>query len=441
MKLPSTLNSLEEYFYWDDFPAYPNTFGCRLHFSGQLNTEGVEAAAKAVSQRNPLLGVIAIPKGRKVNWAPSPQEIMPCRMTEEEFHRNIIRKFDLLHEPGSGLHWHADQSFSVISLLTHHAVSDGKGALQLVFDWMNEYASFFGGKDAARHRRIDVDLLNGRGSYGFFRWKFLKRLHRQLIGVAGIWEFLRNRPSVLKPIPPVPVQQPIPDGYPGILSGVVAEVPQLQGMADAAGVTTNDWVVTAIFSSLAEWRLNNGFGREDDLIRVMVPFNMRQIKDRYLPAANRISLVSIDRRQSACRDFDALMRSIRFQMDVIQKNDLGYTFLHVLNLNRWMPGGIARLARTDRVAASVLVTNLGEPFKRLRLPRDGVGRIEMANLKLQGFDLIAPLRPNTQVAFAIFRYAGNVMLSMTYDNRVLDEAEAQELFNMTSHQINRPVIK
>ncbi|MDB4757156.1 hypothetical protein OAG56_07245, partial [Mariniblastus sp.] len=142
-----------------------------------------------------------------------------------------------------------------------------------------------------------------------------------------------------------------------------------------------------------------------------------------------------------CRDFDALMRSIRFQMDVIQKNDLGYTFLHVLNLNRWMPGGIARLARTDRVAASVLVTNLGEPFKRLRLPRDGVGRIEMANLKLQGFDLIAPLRPNTQVAFAIFRYAGNVMLSMTYDNRVLDEAEAQELFNMTSHQINRPVIK
>ncbi len=117
-------------------------------------------------------------------------------------------------------------------------------------------------------------------------------------------------------------------------------------------------------------------------------------------------------------------------MNVIKANELGYTFLHFLNFSRWLPRGIKRFADPNRIGATVLVTNLGEPFKRSKLPKSDDGKIQVGHSQLESIQLLAPMRPNTQAAFAIHRYAGKNFLTLTYDNRVIQPDAAKSLVDM-----------
>ncbi|MEC9092373.1 MAG: hypothetical protein VX438_06690, partial [Planctomycetota bacterium] len=217
------------------------------------------------------------------------------------------------------------------------------------------------------------------------------------------------------------------------------DIDLVQKRAGDENVTANDLIIQCVFIAIAKWRRAHSWGSDEDLIRLMVPINLRTISDRYLPAANRSSIVTLDRHQARCTDEKEFLDTIRFQMNVIKANELGFTFLHVLNFSRWLPRGIGRFADPNRIGSTVLVTNLGEPFKRVKVPKDPQGKVLAGKLVLDSIDLVAPLRPNTQAAFAVYRYAGKVMLSLTYDNRVISTESAKALSEAVCREFRNKV--
>ncbi len=455
MQLPAPLLNFEEYLYWDDYPTHPNTIGCRIRLSGCINERALLKASKEALAMHPLLRTMLTVNGSKLRWSSASETPNIVRLEDQFVTLPFVKKIELDKEIGGQLHWASDGKNATLNFLMHHATADGLGGLQVVSDWMTAYANETdlnqnseSTPKLAKVRRVDRDLLDSRGKHGFLSWKFLKKIPKQMIGLLGVWEFLRNRPVTLKPVSEsdlvskTSVDDKIQpksshETYPGLETIEVGSIKELQNLANKERVTANDLVLHNIFVGVANWRRELDYGSDDDLLRIMVPMNLRTIRDRYLPAANKASLVSLDRKQAKCVAGKDLLDSIRFQMNVIQNNELGFTFLHMLGLYRWLPGGLRRIARKDRVGSTVLVTNLGEPFKRTLLPKDECGKIIVGDMRMEGFDLIAPLRPNTHAAFAIYRYADKLMISLTYNNRVISKQEANRLGELVKIEIRK----
>lgn len=458
MKLPSPLLPFEQYLFWDDYPQHPNTIGCRIQLSGSIDEDALNSALATVLKMHPLLRTLVTVSGSRLSWTELKDSPHIVRLDNAYIALPYVKKIDLDKEIGGQVHWASDGQSAAINFLLHHATADGLGGLQVVSDWMTAYSNEIKSRTETassdsftKVRRVDRALLQARGDHGFRTWKFFKKIPRQMIGLLGVWEFLRNRPATLKPNREQSndktnsnaerthsAEMELPTGLETI---DVASVDEIRELAKGENVTTNDVLLHNIFVGVANWRREFQYGSDDDLLRIMVPMNLRTIRDRYLPAANKASLVSLDRTQEKCVPGKELLDSIRFQMGVIQKNELGFTFLHMLRFYRWMPGGLRRIAQKDRVGSTVLVTNLGEPFKRISLPKDEQGKVTVGDLRLEGFDLIAPLRPNTHAAFAIFRYAGKLMISLTYNKRILSKDEASRLGELVKIEIRKHLKK
>jgi hypothetical protein len=156
---------------------------------------------------------------------------------------------------------------------------------------------------------------------------------------------------------------------------------------------------------------------------MMTPFNLRQYADRRLPATNVVSMVFIDRTPEQIADDAGLVRSIREEVALIQRFNLGLTFPLVLGAMAKLPGGIGMMTKRSECKSSCILTNLGEPFAKLRLPREEEG-IRVGDVTLVGFDLVAPIRPLTRLAVTAFRFEGKQALNLHWDSRSVTRAEA-----------------
>ena len=147
------------------------------------------------------------------------------------------------------------------------------------------------------------------------------------------------------------------------------------------------------------WRRARSLGSEEDWLRIMVPFNMREFKHRKMPAPT-VLVSSVDRERR-------FTNSISWPRDPRTNgsdspHNLGLTFQAFLNLRacQWgRPSGTARFVRRWQ-----LLTNLGRPFRRSRLP-EKEGKICPGNLVLQDYELMLRC-DQTHLSFAAFRYAG-----------------------------------
>ena len=439
MLLPLKLTSWEELQVLDDYPAYPNCIFGRFRFEGKFDSELADRAVEIGLERHPLLRAIVSKQGRKKVWT-EPKE---KRSHIFKFKRDEVDDYapmpgvDLKKEPCARTYMVQDDNSSDITFQVHHGCCDGIAAVQGMIDWMLAYDQLCKDRNKSpKLRRVSIEDLKTRGDYGFKSLRFLKMLHRQLIGLGGIYEFAAHTAASLVPNSRVDEMQPAPANYPQAITHEFDENASLhQVAAIEKKVTTNELFIRDLFLAINKFRKKHGFSRPEDWVRIVVPMNMREMKHRRLPAANRVSIVSFDRRPAANADPDRLLGTIRGQMNIIQQNSLGLTFHAIINASKWLPGGLRRLARKDLCTSTCLLTNLGEPLSRINLPKDEKGHLRVGNLTLKGFDLLAPLRPNTNASFTVFRYAGKYCVTMNYDPRALSKDLAREFLNFFVSEI------
>ena len=436
MVLPLPLVPFEEYMLMDDRPAYPMNFFIRLRCAGRFDRTALDTAAATAFARHPLLTAIVRPSGRAWVWEPAnaPSEVLWLDAPPAE-ELPKLKPLDVRVEPGLRLAACEGPGRTDLIVQGHHACCDGLGIFRFIEDLLIAYAQARGAAPDSALRSLRPEQLTRRGNFGLTLGKALRMIPHQLRGVC---RFLMRTPEPLLPHLPEPDESPVTPDYPAALTRPLEEADgtALSAAARQLQVSTNDIFARDFFLALNDWRQRRIPHVNGGWLRLTVPINLRTMADRRLPAANVVSMVFLDRSHRDMADPRGLLDSIHRRIQRIKQQRLGLSFVLSLAMFRRLPGGLRRMTRAKRCAATAVLTNLGPVLDRCPLPyRDK--QVVAGDVVLQSIDALAPLRPLTCAAAAVFLYAGRLHLTMHYDSRVITAADAAELTEEFTRRIRQ----
>jgi hypothetical protein len=439
------LTAMEEFFYWDDRLAYPCDCFVRLRFSGQLDRAAFQSAVPIVLARHPMLRakIETAVRGR-LRWSvvENPQPVIVWEESPIGGSLPPATHLDLRREIGIRFHVRtdADAGDSELTIQFHHACCDAAGIARLIGDLLAVYATACGATTAPLPL-LDPALLASRGRFGLTFGKLLRMMPRQLVGLLGAMQFLMRRPAPVIPHEVVANDSPLPKNYPATLHRSL-DRETTAGVRNAAkrhGVTPNDLLASDMFLALAQWRSRQKIANEDQWLRMMVPMNLRTDADRLLPAADVVGSVFLDRRGPDFADADRLLSGIHEEMELIKRNQLGFTFVFSLAICRRLMGGLEKKVRADKCSVSCVFTNVGSFFAQSTLPQRDE-RIVAGNVTVLDMDLVAPIHPYTCVSVAVGLYADRLGVTLHYDPRPMSEAQAAELLDAYLGRIQASIV-
>jgi hypothetical protein len=427
--LPLTV--FERFLVWEDRPAYPWSCFARLQLSGRIDREAFESAVRAIMPRHPLLASRLEMRGRRPFWSVQADALPKINWISGPTGQSLPAAgyLDLRSEIGLRLFVVQNGDSCDITAQFHHACCDGVGIQSFGNDLIVAYALAKGVRSKSlRMPELDPSRLARRGTYGLTFWKLVKMLPTQLLGLPGARQFFARSPAPLLPHRALPDDDPYPAGFPATRTETLTPeaTAALSRTARQLNVTVNDLLIRDLYLALDEWRARHGARNDDEWLRVMVPTNLRSTHDRLLPAANAVGSIFLDRRGRDFTDPHQLLAGIARELRLIRDHRLGLIFIYALHLLSLVPGGLRSIARRDRCAVSAIFSNLGRPLLRCPLPREN-GRLVAGDLVLERMDGTAPLRPYNCVTFTATEYARRLSLMLYYDNRVVTEAQADDL--------------
>ena len=440
--LPSPLTAFEEYMLLDGTADHPMEFFFRLRFDGGMRREDLEAAADEAVARHPLLAARIDRRGggrpRFVAAAADARRPAAADRTGLELVHTAVALGDFDAYPALAPLDPLRGPLVRLTLVTateaatadgtgpvdliaqfHHAACDGLGALDFLDDLLELCDARLAGRPP-RLDRLDPGRLRSRGRFGLDAWSLLVSLPRQARGLEGVWKFLGNRPVRLQRADGKAAAHGPVARCPATVSVAcdAATTAALRRLATREGVSLNELAACELFRSLREALPATPSGSAPNVaaggvIRLSVPMNLRRASDRRLPAANVVSMVFLDRSAGQIDDPAGLLRSIHEEMQLIRRLGLGMTFIFTLWAARRLPGGIARLVRNQRTAATALFTNIGRIFRRAA--RSGGGTVRIGKAALVSVDCLAPLRRGTALAVTAAERGDSLCFTLRYD--------------------------
>jgi hypothetical protein len=439
------LTAFEEHMLVDDRASHPMVIVARFDFHGVAPVARLETALADVLQREPLLRArVERRPGRRLRWVPGPTPVL--RQTgggqagDGQVSDAAIRTSLPRLDPWSGPVFHAEvmshaAGWSLV-VAVHHAVCDGLGLSGFIERW------FLAVEDKPPRRRwSDTELtaaLAGRGRVAATWRGFLTLLPRLRPGLAGIRQYVSRRVASLSGTGRDPAASPTPEmacvpemaWCPTILTTTLEPAVEeaIERQAREAGVRVND-VLAASFIAAVGSQLDREPGtvqQGDRWIRLGVPMSLRTKSDHALPAANRVSMVFLDRRIADRHEFQRLVRSVHDELELIRSHDLGHIFPLSLAASRWLPGGLERTTDSPEPQATAVLSNLGTCFWRSPLV-DAEGVVHVGGSRLEGWWMVPPVRPGTAVAAATHETSGRRTLAVSVDETVVTAAEVKPL--------------
>ena len=438
---PLKLTVMEQLLLAEDRPSYPCVVFLRLRFSGLLNETAARTAMLVVLPRHPLLiSVIRKQSWGQAEWVAAENQVPQFESFEgttgDDF--PICSFLDLTKEIGLRVRFVTSDKKTEVVLQLHHAVCDGLGALGFIHDWLIAYALEIGVTSAAiAFPKIDEHRLRLRGKFGLTFWKFLRMSRKQIIGLRGVRDFLRNKPTPLIPFAARAQSETVPARFPAILTHNLSsdDTTRLAQASKHQGVTINDLLIQSLLLGIGKWQRQNGVYDPNRCLRIMIPMSLRSQEDCRTPATNIISSIFLDRCGADSDDPKRLLQSIHDQMQIIKQNGLGLTFIFSLLCRNRLPGGIAKAVRSEQCTISSILTNLGPILRHSPLPQDGEGRLLLGDLALEHFEWAAPLRPYLCASFAVATYANRLGIGMHYDLSAMSESQARDLLASIVRQL------
>ncbi len=439
--------AFEEYMLADDRPQYPMSIHIRLRFTGEIQRQPWEQAWGAALERHPLLRARLRPHrglgGLFKHWrwestdsAPSFIWVEGDDATEKWPHTPFL---DLGEGPGVRAWVQKGNGESSVTFHLHHASVDGVGTMSFLRDWMHLYHLACGqemrGKGRALKEYAPAKLAD-RGSFGLTLRSWLQMLPAQLTGLVGAVEFLFHRtgPLISATASKIPAQ--ISPDFPAAVTTELSadQFTKLRAVAKEARVTVNDLLLRDMFLAVKAWRDEHGIAESAPYIRLSVPMNLRETKDRDVSACNIVSMVFLDRKTEELQDSQKLLRTISDQMQLIKNRRLGLTLIFALRVTRWIWGGIPMMTKAGDCRCTTVLSNLGEPFSRMDLPQVD-DELVVGNLRLKEMNALAPLRPLTQASFVVNIYAGRLGIAMHFDSHQVTAEQAKALLDAYVKQL------
>jgi NRPS condensation-like uncharacterized protein len=230
----------------------------------------------------------------------------------------------------------------VVMLNLHHAAGDGIAALRLLRSIAHAYA---GRSDSVPHtppEEVQIPARNGR-------WVQLRALVSELRQAA---------PRSVHLIPSGGENRP---GY--RLHHLVLDTAQTAALAAkaVAGTTVNDLLLAGLHLALDSW--NSAHGGVPGRLSVLVPVNLRPRSSWYEVFGNFTFMVPVVTRPQDRGDSTATVKTIRRRTQRIKDERTPAAAVKLLNVLQHLPlpvkRGIARLAASERVIPTAILSNLG----------------------------------------------------------------------------------
>lgn len=435
MVFPLPLAAFEDYLLADDRPTCPMDFFVKLSFRGVLQRSVFQEAVDAAVDRHPLLRALIAPRGWRGNqWVAGELSRINVE-TQPPGSIETCSAIDLKRQAGLRVFLEECDEGSRVWLQFHHVCCDGLGALRVVEDVLACYDGLVRGTGDALLRPVDPMQLRRRDRFSDDRRGLLARarasIPRQWLGLLGAAEYFAHRPiSLDSPV----TQGRKADRAAGAFRCLDArrlsreETIALRQTAKRLDCTTNDILLWALYRAIDGWTTRHGLGASAGYVRIMIPTNLRGERDHAMPAANRVSMVFLDRRPSDFGSSLALVDSIAREMRRIKRHRLGLSLLSAIRLVRMFPGGIRRMLPENGCLSTTMLTNVLDPTAHFRLQRRE-GRIVAGEVVLENLEGFAPYRPKTPVSFAALFYAHRLNLCMNFDPRCLSGPLAEDLLD------------
>lgn len=435
---PLSLSSIERLHLHDDWPEFPNQIFARLRLQGELQPDLARAALQQATQRHAWHQAVArrSPSGRwmwEQDSSSQPElvwsEVEPCRFEQLDLTRGPVCRLVGRRLPGG-----CELTFQV-----HHAVVDGLGGLQFVRDWLVIYDNLVAGREPEQGLgELELDMLRQRNRLGLLQPKYLLNFWRQAIGLFGASKFLFRRFATIAGNEPLGAGAvpPADEAWPhyAAVAWAEEELAAVRATLRRTGVALNDWLLAALFHTLDQWHREQ-FGAElSGWSRLIVPISLRTAEDRRMPAANRASLVQLDRRPQTEPDQMGLARGISYELGLIRRWQLDRMFLVLVRgmsiSDAWLRSAVGR----RQARATSMLTNLGKPLLRLGLPLEG-GRVLAGGLRLEELDVVGPIRFGMPLSFAVAEYGGQLRLTAHYDSRRLRKEQVEPLLRTLRERV------
>lgn len=406
--LPMT--AFEHYMLRDDRPSHPMHIVGRFDFTGEPPAS-LDAAFATQLAREPLLSATCGLGRRGPCWhaAPPPGVTFgpsPFDLKDDDGGLGFVPSLDPANGPLLQLRlWERPGGWS-LGIAVHHAAADGLGILGFL-----ERAFVRAAGLTPRRRRTSDPLaqlaIRGRIATSWRQWA--ETCRRLPPGLWGVLQYVHRRVVALD----FAGSENAPAG-PQVVSGTLAEAAIKAAIARSgvAGASVNDHLVARLVETLAAALPPTA--REGRWIRLAVPWSLRTKSDRLLPACNRVSMVFVDRKPHGRLRGPRLLASVRDEIALIRRHELGHIFPLSLEAGRRIPFAMSRPIDGRRPQSTAVVSNVGSFFRRSPLAADD-GRISIGPSRLTGWWMTPPVRPGTAVAIGTHRLGERRTIALRFD--------------------------
>jgi hypothetical protein len=327
---------------------------------------------------------------------------------------------------------------SEIWLSIHHAFCDGAGGVQIINDWIQIYENLVSQRPPNFGlSALDEAKFSQRNILGLVRWKYIRNLPFQSIGLFGAIKFVFRKTATIPNIGGFDeASNPLLESTTTAMESGWLETEELlpiEQMAVRRGFNMNAKFLGDLYDVLFRWRKHrdpNASHRQ--WMRIILPINLRDIGDRRLSAANRSSLIQIDRRPPGETPSNEFYQSIQREIGIVLRYHLDRMFLVMIRLIARSNSLLKHVARNPKPRGLAVFTNLGRPFRRLERksgsevsPTDTIPA--EARLRPVEIDFLAPLRMGTPVNFAVAKFQERLRVTLHFDPAVISRSEAQSM--------------
>jgi NRPS condensation-like uncharacterized protein len=328
-------------------------------------------------------------------------------------------------------------------LEVHHSAADATGIERFLEDILIEYSTqkgFLNRELLLPREPVDLSLLQHRGRYGQTCCNFFWNFSRLIFGLERAGTFLFNKIIPLVPQKTDISQNQPPTGFPAIISRQFneEETQRIKTLSKSQHVTINDLFLCSLFLAINNWQQRENQTGQRGRIRIAVPINLRTPNDHLMPAANIVSMVFLDRKPKQIQNIqnkNSFLQKIHREMMHIKKHHLGLALIYGLAVYRKLFGSYKKMIDRNRCWTTAVASNLGSLFSQTPCPRRNGNLLFDTELELMEIHSVPPIRPQSAIGVCISSYANRLTVNMQYDVGLLNEEQANRLFDFLTAEL------
>lgn len=432
------LTAFEHMMWADDRPDTPMVFYLRLLLSGEFHPERFQRAICSALKRHPLLQCLACGKPhwsrRNLYWQPVSHQVDPFIQWErggELFHSPNERVgINISEEIGVRFFIQANQGKTKLLVQFHHAVTDAQGGSQFLEDVLIFYHAETKSIDPQNFLPVKKNvLLKTRGEFHLSSADYHRR---RWIDRRKICSYLLFLPEIIckikKNVTPHQLPREIGTSTQFVISN--SRFDHLVNYSKSKRVTINDLLLRDFFLTLKQWTNRKSKLERKKNLRIFMPVDMRTSKDQKMPAANVVSMYSLDRKSTEINSSDHFLNSISQETILLKKNYMGMAMIRSLRIISTLRWGFLLTMKPSFIYpchATVILSNLGIPLKKTLLPKNEQREVIVGNLTVESWELLPPFRPNSPLSIGIGTEGKTLQVTLHYNSQVMSKQDAQEL--------------